>query len=135
MCPAASLVCGLTPINPSLPTLPHPTPPRCSRQNWGPSDGAPPLPGGWTDAWQYLYSGDAGLTYDPKTNPMLKAYARPIRRRLDRLFCRLRAWRLHAAELVGRQPLPGLQHEGRPVLPSDHFGLLVTLHPAAAVHA
>lgn len=80
---------------------------------------------------QFLHNGDPGLTYDPKENRMLHPGSR-IRRRLDRLFCRLRAWRLHAAELVGRQPLPGLQHEGRPVLPSDHFGLLVTLRPAAS---
>ena len=55
-----------------------------------------------------------------------------IRRRLDRAFCRLGAggWRLAGMELVGREPLPGLQHEGRPVLPSDHFGLLLRLAPA-----
>ena len=53
-----------------------------------------------------------------------------IRRRLDRAFCRLRRWRLQGAELVGRDPLPGLTFEGRPVLPSDHLGLLLELRPA-----
>lgn len=153
-------------------------------QNWNPADGQPPLPGGWCDAWQELFPGDPGLTYDPKrwaacaaslelcgdaatylkyepgnlpgaphaapsapgeqelqhkasplclpslcSNPMLKPGNR-IRRRLDRAFCRLRRWRLQGAELVGREPLPGLSFEGRPVLPSDHFGLLLQLRPA-----
>lgn len=147
-------------------------------QNWNPSDGPPPLPGGWCDAWQELFPGSPGLTYDPKrsatnatcrllhwmckggsgicfqswlqpagsqsaanpprapqpdlacpcSNPMLK-HGNRIRRRLDRAFCRLRRWRLQSAELVGREPLPGLSFEGRPVLPSDHFGLLLMLRP------
>jgi hypothetical protein len=50
-----------------------------------------------------------------------------IRHRLDRVWGRLQHWRLHSAELVGQEALPGLRSEGRPVLPSDHFGLLVTL--------
>ncbi|KAI3428797.1 hypothetical protein D9Q98_007616 [Chlorella vulgaris] len=94
--------------------------------NWGPDDGTPPLPGGWSDAWLHLHSGDPGLTYDPKANPMLKPGNR-IRRRLDRVWVKLSRWRLHRMELVGREALPGLQFEGRPVLPSDHFGLLLTL--------
>ena len=53
-----------------------------------------------------------------------------IRRRLDRALCRLARWRLAGAELVGRAPLPALRHAGRPVLPSDHFGLLLRLAPA-----
>jgi tyrosyl-DNA phosphodiesterase 2 len=94
--------------------------------NWGPDDGTPPLPGGWSDAWLHLHSGDPGLTYDPKANPMLKPGNR-IRRRLDRVWVKLSRWRLHRMELVGREALPGLQFEGRPVLPSDHFGLLLIL--------
>jgi tyrosyl-DNA phosphodiesterase 2 len=91
----------------------------------------PPLPGGWSDAHVHLHggSGDSeGLTYDTRGNPMLhKQGGRALRRRLDRVFCRLRRWRLASLELVGRQALPGLQWEGRPVLPSDHFGLLLEL--------
>lgn len=42
--------------------------------------------------------------------------------------CRLgRRWRLKEMELVGHEPLPGLTYQGRPVLPSDHFGLLLEL--------
>ena len=97
--------------------------------NWGPNDGPPPLPAGWSDAWLHLHSEDAGLTYDPRSNPMLKKGNR-IRRRLDRVFVRLRHWRLHSMELVGREALPGLDYDGRPVLPSDHFGVLLVLRPA-----
>lgn len=60
---------------------------------------------------------------------MLKPNSR-LRRRLDRVFAKLQRWRLHSMELVGRDPLPGLQFEGRQVLPSDHFGLLLSLRPA-----
>lgn len=60
---------------------------------------------------------------------MLKPSDR-IRRRLDRVFAKLHRWRLHSMELVGREALPGLRFEGRPVLPSDHFGLLLVLRPA-----
>ncbi len=76
-----------------------------------------------------LHTGDPGLTYDPKANPMLNPKTR-IRRRLDRAFCRLGRWRLAGMHMVGQQALPGLLHEGRPVLPSDHFGLLLQLAPA-----
>ncbi|PSC75334.1 Endonuclease exonuclease phosphatase family isoform B [Micractinium conductrix] len=103
--------------------------------NWGPDDGQPPLPGGWCDAWLHLHGGageQEGMTYDNRQNAMLhKKGGRALRRRLDRVFCRLRCWRLAGLELVGRQPLPGLQFEGRPVLPSDHFGLLLELHPSS----
>ncbi|KAL4428035.1 hypothetical protein ABPG75_002124 [Micractinium tetrahymenae] len=100
--------------------------------NWSPDDGVPPLPGGWCDAFVHLHgaSGEQeGLTYDARANPMLKKGNR-LRRRLDRIFCKLRRWRLEGLDLVGRQALPGLQWEGRPVLPSDHFGLLLRLRAA-----
>lgn len=50
-----------------------------------------------------------------------------IRRRLDRCWSRLRAWRLASIEMLGQEPIPGIKWEDRPVLPSDHFGLLVRL--------
>lgn len=100
--------------------------------NWSPDDGVPPLPGGWCDAFVHLHGATGeqeGLTYDARSNPMLKKGNR-LRRRLDRIFCKLRRWRLEGLEMVGRQALPGLQWEGRPVLPSDHFGLLLRLRSA-----
>lgn len=62
----------------------------------------------------------------PRFNPT----PQHTRRRLDRVFVKLQHWRLHSMEMVGQQALPGLQHDGRPVLPSDHFGLLLELRPA-----
>ncbi|PNH00324.1 hypothetical protein TSOC_013863, partial [Tetrabaena socialis] len=72
--------------------------------------------------------------------------------RLDRVLCRLSGgaaagagggagaaaggWRLGSIKLVGTEALPGLvrEHRGKrlPVLPSDHFGLLVKLLPSEA---
>lgn len=55
-----------------------------------------------------------------------------------RIICKLRDWRLGSIELVGNQPLPGVTYSHRfrnggskelPVLPSDHFGLLLKLEP------
>jgi tyrosyl-DNA phosphodiesterase 2 len=52
------------------------------------------------------------------------------------VLCKLRDWRLSSIELVGTQPLPGITYTHRfrnggskelPVLPSDHFGLLLRL--------
>ena len=59
---------------------------------------------------------------------MLKPSNR-IRRRLDRVFVRAARWRLHSMQLLGQEALPGLVFEGRPVLPSDHFGLLLEMRP------
>lgn len=123
------------PPPPGLSPPPHPLcyiSPTHPWQNWSPDDGMPPLPGGWCDAFVHLHgaSGEQeGLTYDARSNPMLRKGNR-LRRRLDRIFCKLRRWRLEGLDMLGRQALPGLQWEGRPVLPSDHFGLLLRLRPA-----
>jgi tyrosyl-DNA phosphodiesterase 2 len=56
-----------------------------------------------------------------------------------RAFVKLKDWRLQSVQLVGTQAIPGVTYvqelrTGRsrqlPVLPSDHFGLLVRLQPA-----
>lgn len=44
--------------------------------------------------------------------------------------CRLGAWRLRSMEMVGRDPVPGLSWEGKALMPSDHFGLLLRLEGA-----
>jgi tyrosyl-DNA phosphodiesterase 2 len=99
--------------------------------NWGPDDGQPTLPAGWGDAWIHTQpAASSGLTYDPKANPMLKPGNR-VRRRLYRVFTKLHAWRLVSSALVGTAALPGVLFEGRPVLPSDHFGVHVTLMSSA----
>lgn len=83
------------------------------------------------DAWPELHSGSAynpGFTYDTVGNPMLgRNNNGALRLRLDRAFCKLHSWQLRSLKLVGKQALPGLSFEGRPVLPSDHYGLLLGL--------
>jgi hypothetical protein len=55
-----------------------------------------------------------------------------------RILVKLRDWRLSSIEIVGTQPLPGITYTHRfrnggskelPVLPSDHFGLLLKVEP------
>ena len=60
---------------------------------------------------------------------------------LDRIFVKLRDWRLDCIEMVGTEPIPGVTYEKEykqkektlsktlPVLPSDHFGLYAELAP------
>lgn len=109
-------------------------------------DGALPLPPSWRDAWLQLHPGQPGLTYDPQSNPMIGSTwgggAGAGRRaqpgwRFDRVLCRLAAQQLQSLSMVGKQTLPGVffsrggdSATRLPVLPSDHFGLLVKLMPA-----
>lgn len=96
--------------------------------NWSEqNDGVPPLPSGWIDAWAELHPGEAGYTYDTVANPMLGSYKRPLRRRLDRAFMRLRKWEVAGVDMVGQEEVLGVRFEGKPVLPSDHYGLLIKL--------
>lgn len=53
-----------------------------------------------------------------------------------RVLCKLSDWRLSSIQMVGTQPLPGIKYthtfrnggsKELPVLPSDHFGLLLRL--------
>ena len=65
-----------------------------------------------------------------------------LRKRLDRMFCRLDNFQLKSVERVGMEPIPGVTFEKEtkvkkkpsqtmklPVLPSDHFGLLLKISP------
>ncbi|CAN1811260.1 Tyrosyl-DNA phosphodiesterase 2 [Linum perenne] len=85
----------------------------CGDMNWDDKlDGQFPLPSGWVDVWTELKAGDNGYTYDTKVSSI---------------------------EMVGKEAIPGLsytkekkvRHEVKklelPVLPSDHYGLLLTL--------
>jgi len=95
-----------------------------------------PMPEGWCDAWLELRPGDPGYTYDAKSNEMLRGY---LRKRLDRAFVKLKDFDLKRIEMVGTKPIPGVTYRktvsnrGKseivelPVVPSDHFGLLLTL--------
>lgn len=106
--------------------------------NWDDKlDGQPPLPPGWFDAWAKFQPNQPGLTYDSKANPMLRGSR--LQKRLDRMFCHLRDFKVESIEMVGLQPIPGKTYEKErkgkgqvqfttlPVLPSDHFGLLLKL--------
>ncbi|XP_072951827.1 uncharacterized protein [Typha angustifolia] len=102
--------------------------------NWDDeSDGRFPLLDGWVDAWTELKgdSGEDGWTFDTKANPMLKGHWR-LQKRLDRFMCKLRDFSLVSVEMIGLDPIPDLYAVNKygkmaPVLPSDHFGLLLTI--------
>ncbi|CAN1811259.1 Tyrosyl-DNA phosphodiesterase 2 [Linum perenne] len=111
----------------------------CGDMNWDDKlDGQFPLPSGWVDVWTELKAGDNGYTYDTKSNQMLTGN-RTLQKRLDRFLCNLRDFKVSSIEMVGKEAIPGLsytkekkvRHEVKklelPVLPSDHYGLLLTL--------
>eukprot|EP01041_Mallomonas_annulata_P009985 gene9984-20763_t len=105
-----------------------------------PDDGEVPLPPQWIDTWTHTHPRDAGYTYDSYTNAMLKGN---LHGRLDRCLCKLstnintNSNRLHLelgeVQLVGKDTIPDVTYEKSfrgnteilPVLPSDHYGLLV----------
>ncbi|XP_010929548.1 uncharacterized protein [Elaeis guineensis] len=107
--------------------------------NWDDKlDGAFPLPDGWIDAWMELRPGESGWTYDTKANQMLSGN-RKLQKRLDRFICSLQDFKLDSIQMVGMEAIPGLtyckerkvkkefQKLVLPVLPSDHYGLLLNI--------
>ncbi|XP_074382550.1 uncharacterized protein LOC141724336 isoform X2 [Apium graveolens] len=114
----------------------------CGDMNWDDKlDGQVPVPDGWVDAWTELKPGELGFTYDTKTNKMLSGN-RTLQKRLDRFLCSLRDFKLVRIEMIGMEAIPGLSYckEKKvknevkkmmlPVLPSDHYGLLLTICPS-----
>ncbi|CAM0902367.1 unnamed protein product [Alopecurus aequalis] len=99
-------------------------------------DGPFPYSGGvWLDPWCELRGDDdsGGWTYDVVANPMLRG-RKPERKRPDRFFCKLREFALDSIEIVGVDAIPGVTYiddKGSvlPVLPSHHFGLVLTISP------
>ncbi|XP_071698691.1 uncharacterized protein [Rutidosis leptorrhynchoides] len=108
----------------------------CGDMNWDDKlDGEFPLPDGWIDAWSELKPNEIGWTYDTKANPMLSAN-RKLQKRLDRFLISLRDFKVECINMVGTKAIPEVtylkQKKGGkelelPVLPSDHFGLLLTV--------
>ncbi|XP_019170052.1 PREDICTED: tyrosyl-DNA phosphodiesterase 2 isoform X2 [Ipomoea nil] len=111
----------------------------CGDMNWDDKlDGPFPLPEGWIDVWTELRPGEIGYTYDTKTNKMLTGN-RTLQKRLDRFICSLRDFKINKIEMIGKDPIPGLfyckekkvRNEVKkltlPVLPSDHYGLLLEI--------
>jgi tyrosyl-DNA phosphodiesterase 2 len=106
--------------------------------NWDETtDGDVPLGDGWRDAWLLKGDGGPGYTYDLKRNQMMSGY---LQKRLDRVFVKLESFQVESFSIVGTEPVrrrdgTAATHvnewkgrsETKPVLPSDHFGVLVTL--------
>jgi tyrosyl-DNA phosphodiesterase 2 len=91
--------------------------------------------GVWVDAWCELRGSEdaGGWTYDVVANPMLKG-RKPERKRPDRFFCKLRDFTLDSIEIIGVEAIPGFTYTDDkggvvPVLPSHHFGLVLTISP------
>lgn len=111
----------------------------CGDMNWDDKgDGPFPLPDGWIDAWTELKPGENGWTYDTKANVMLTGN-RKLQKRLDRFVCKLSDFKVDSIEMIGKEPIPGVTYAKekkvrneirelqRPVFPSDHFGLVLTI--------
>ncbi|PKI79069.1 uncharacterized protein LOC116206329 [Punica granatum] len=107
--------------------------------NWDDKlDGNFPLQEGWVDAWAHLRPVENGWTYDTKSNRMLSGN-RTLQKRLDRIMCKLQDFKVSGIEMIGMEAIPGLSYckekkIGKemkqlvlPVLPSDHYGLLLTI--------
>ncbi|GLT75017.1 hypothetical protein SLA2020_467740 [Shorea laevis] len=107
--------------------------------NWDDKlDGQFPLRDGWTDAWAELRPEEIGWTYDTKSNQMLSGN-RSLQKRLDRFVCNLHDFKVTGIDMIGKEAIPGLSYikdkkvrkEVKklelPVLPSDHYGLLLTI--------
>lgn len=86
------------------------------------------------DAWAELHPDQPGYTYDGKQNSMMTS---KYRTRLDRVLAKLADWKLSSIEMVGQEAISGVTRtvtvkgaqKETPVLPSDHFGLHVTMQP------
>ncbi|XP_048552816.1 uncharacterized protein LOC125533074 [Triticum urartu] len=122
----------------------------CGDMNWDDKiDGAFPLSEGWVDAWAELKPGEDGWTYDTEANAMLSKASKKLQLRLDRFVCKLPDFKVQGIEMVGREPIPGVscvkvdvirwkskkkaywmrRERTKPVLPSNHFGLVLTITP------
>ena len=107
--------------------------------NWNEdTDGRFPLPQGWSDAWPELRPWVKGWTCDTNSNPMLIAN-RPLQKRLDRFLCKLNDFKLVKISMIGTEAIPGVSYLKKrvwngvqtsklPVLPSDHYGLMLEIH-------
>ncbi|TKY53999.1 Tyrosyl-DNA phosphodiesterase 2 [Spatholobus suberectus] len=107
--------------------------------NWDDKlDGQYPLQDGWTDAWSQLRPNESGWTYDTKSNQMLTGN-RTLQKRLDRFICHFHDFKITSVDMIGMEAIPGVLYNKEkkvrkeikqlvlPVLPSDHYGLLLTI--------
>lgn len=109
----------------------------CGDMNWDDKlDGQFPYVEGWFDAWEKMRASEVGWTYDTKSNKMLTGN-RTLQKRLDRFICHLPGFKIRSIEMIGTEQIPGLTYSKQkktknkiqeltlPVLPSDHYGLLL----------
>ncbi|KAL5182392.1 Tyrosyl-DNA phosphodiesterase 2 [Glycine soja] len=107
--------------------------------NWNDQqDGQYPLQDGWVDAWSQLRPNESGWTYDTKSNQMLTGN-RTLQKRLDRFICQFTDFKITSVDMIGMEAIPGVSYNKEkkvrkeikqlvlPVLPSDHYGLLLTI--------
>ncbi|ERN17400.1 hypothetical protein AMTR_s00037p00211070 [Amborella trichopoda] len=107
--------------------------------NWDEKiDGEFPLSNDWIDAWTELRPRENGWTYDTKANQMLSEN-RALQKRLDRFVCNMRDFKLSSIDMIGTKAIPGISYFKEkkvrkqmqkitlPVLPSDHYGLLLKI--------
>ncbi|KAM0943774.1 putative Endonuclease/exonuclease/phosphatase superfamily [Dioscorea sansibarensis] len=88
--------------------------------NWDEDkDQAFPLNDGWIDAWETFKPTENGGNYDTETNSMLKNQNH-LQKRFDRFICNLEDFSCKSVELIGTEAING-------VLPSDHYGLILTI--------
>lgn len=105
--------------------------------NWyDKKDGEYPLQDGWVDAWSVLRPKEPGLTYDAMSNKMLTGKRQE---RFDRFVCRIPDFKIDNINMIGMDPIPGFSYKKMKevkgektlvellVLPSDHYGLVLTL--------
>lgn len=105
--------------------------------NWDEdSDGHFPLPGEWYDAWSILRPRDDGWTYDTKSNRMLMHSKLVLQKRLDRFLCKLKDFEIVSIHMIGTDAIHQVKYSSKSksnskkkpsVLPSDHYGLILTL--------
>ncbi|MCD9645265.1 hypothetical protein HAX54_034091 [Datura stramonium] len=113
----------------------------CGDMNWDDKlDGQFPLFDGWIDAWGNMKPEEIGWTYDTKSNKMLSAN-RTLQKRLDRFVCKLQDFCISDIKMIGKDAIPNLTYIKEkkvksevkklilPVLPSDHYGLLLEISP------
>lgn len=113
----------------------------CGDMNWDDKlDGQFPLLDGWIDAWGKMNPEEIGWTYDTKSNKMLSAN-RTLQKRLDRFVCKLQDFCISDIMMIGKDAIPNLTYIKEkkvksevkrltlPVLPSDHYGLLLEITP------
>ncbi|XP_015063827.1 uncharacterized protein LOC107009074 [Solanum pennellii] len=113
----------------------------CGDMNWDDKlDGQFPPTDGWIDAWGKMKPEEIGWTYDTKSNKMLSAN-RTLQKRLDRIACKLQDFCITDVKMIGKDAIPNLTYIKEkkvksevkkltlPVLPSDHYGLLLEISP------